>query len=95
MMYCTPGQKSGTRLMLISEVALGSVFTATSYDTSLTSAPDGYNSVLGARKTLDNNSQFQVHDYLCLQWSLTYPDTSVPRLTVRITEFPVKWITFC
>ena len=25
-----------------------------------------------------------------MQWSLTYPDTSVPRLTVRITEFPDK-----
>ena len=26
---------------------------------------------------------------------LTYPDTSVLRLTVRITEFPDKWVTFC
>ena len=23
-----------------------------------------------------------------IQWSLTYPDTSIPRLTVWITEFP-------
>ena len=30
-----------------------------------------------------------------VQWSLTYPDTSVPRLIVRITEFPDKWVTFC
>ena len=25
-----------------------------------------------------------------IQWSLTYPDTSVPKLTVRITEYPDK-----
>ena len=30
-----------------------------------------------------------------LHWNLTYPDTSVQRLTVRITEFPDKWVTFC
>ena len=30
-----------------------------------------------------------------MQSSLTYPDTFVPRLTVRITEFPDKWVTFC
>ena len=28
--------------------------------------------------------------FLCIQWSLTYPDTSVPRLTVQITEYPDK-----
>ena len=29
-----------------------------------------------------------------LQWSLSYLDTSVPKLTVRITEYPDKWDTF-
>ena len=31
---------------------------------------------------------------LRIQWSLTYPDTSVPKLTVRITEYPDKWDIF-
>ena len=30
--------------------------------------------------------QHQTASYNSLQWSLTYPDTSVPKLTVRITE---------
>ena len=30
-----------------------------------------------------------------VQASLTYPDTSVPKLPVRITEFPDKSVTFC
>ena len=29
-----------------------------------------------------------------LQWSLTYPDTFVPKPTVRITENPDRWVTF-
>ena len=28
-----------------------------------------------------------------LQWSLTYPDTYVPKVIVCINEFPDKWIT--
>ena len=29
-----------------------------------------------------------------IQWNISYPDTSVPKSTVRITEYPDKWITF-
>ena len=34
--------------------------------------------------------------YTYVQWTLTYPDTSrsVPNLTVRITEYLDKWVTF-
>ena len=28
--------------------------------------------------------------FILLQWNLTHPDTSVPRLNVRKTEFPDK-----
>ena len=31
---------------------------------------------------------------ICFHWTLTYLDTSVLKLTVRITEFPVKGVTF-
>ena len=31
---------------------------------------------------------------LTVQWNLTYPDTSVSKQTVRITEYPDKWGTF-
>ena len=38
--------------------------------------------------------KYRLHD-IYIQWNLTYPDTSVPRLTVRLTEFQDKCVTFC
>ena len=36
----------------------------------------------------------EVRFHYILQWTLTYPDTSFPKLTVWITEYPDKWVTF-
>ena len=33
-------------------------------------------------------------DETSIQWNLTYPDTSVPKLTLPLTEYSGKWVTF-
>ena len=43
--------------------------------------------------TLYDASLNSSHD-IYVQWTLTYPDTYVPKLTVRISEYPDKLATF-
>ena len=47
-----------------------------------------------------NTNAYKSHNILdnillkCIQWTLSYPDTFVPKLTVWITEYPDKRVTF-
>ncbi|GFR66346.1 poly [ADP-ribose] polymerase [Elysia marginata] len=62
--YSAPSSTKGTRLMLINEVALGKTKEFLSHDTSLTSAPDGYDSTHGVGKSENSESEFKVHEYV-------------------------------
>ena len=46
--------------MLINEVALGNMYDVYQHQTSLTKAPDGFDSVHGVRNQDGNDSQFEV-----------------------------------
>lgn len=58
--YSTPSKTTGTRFMLVSEVALGNCKDMFTKDLTLTSPPDGYNSVHGVKSTAEEPSDFKV-----------------------------------
>ncbi|RUS77622.1 hypothetical protein EGW08_014622, partial [Elysia chlorotica] len=62
--YSAPSNTKGTRLLLISEVALGATKDYTEHDTSLISAPDGYDSTHGVGRRQDNESLFEFDEYV-------------------------------
>ncbi len=58
--YSCPSKAKGTRLMLINEVALGSVYDVYEPQPSWTSPPEGYDSVHGVRAQDGIESKFEV-----------------------------------
>lgn len=60
--YGSKGDKlgGGRRLVAVNEVALGGVWAMWKVDTTLTSPPDGHDSVHGRRNTADTPSDFEV-----------------------------------
>ncbi|KAJ7391391.1 Protein mono-ADP-ribosyltransferase parp4 [Desmophyllum pertusum] len=60
--YSAPGSK-GTRLMLVNEVALGSIKEFRTFSMELTSPPRGYNSCHGLMSTEDEPSEFKDDEY--------------------------------
>ena len=63
--YARPGAK-GTRMMVICNVALGEVKEYTHFQTHLTAAPDGYDSVNGAKHTPYKRSQVPCFVIRCM-----------------------------
>lgn len=61
--YSTPSAH-GTRFMFVSEVALGKSFETTKHDTSLSSPPPGYHSVVGVGRGKDASSQFADNEFV-------------------------------
>ena len=61
--YSTVSRITGSRLLLVNEVALGNVKDFTQHDTSLEAPPQGYHSTHGVGKDLDANSVFEVRKY--------------------------------
>lgn len=59
-LYSTPSKTRGTRLMVMSEVALGHCRDYTTIDTTLTKPPEGYDSVHGVGRKQENSSHFEV-----------------------------------
>ena len=57
--YSSVGKNSGTRLMLVNEVALGNIFLTTRHDTHIKSPPEGFHSLHGVPSKKDL-SDFQV-----------------------------------
>ncbi|TSV41644.1 Poly [ADP-ribose] polymerase 4 [Bagarius yarrelli] len=57
--YSKPSVTNGCRLLLVCEVALGQCKELHKRDFSLTSAPEGYNSVHGIRRTQNTHSDFE------------------------------------
>ena len=51
---------SGSRMMLVAEVALGKMFETINIDTELKSPPTGYNSVCSVPKSIIKESDFKV-----------------------------------
>ncbi|XP_062390507.1 protein mono-ADP-ribosyltransferase PARP4-like isoform X2 [Sardina pilchardus] len=62
--YSSPGVTDGSRLLLVCEVALGYCREFRKKDTTLTSAPEGYDSVHGVRSTPRQNSEFEDDEYV-------------------------------
>ncbi|KAL8624962.1 hypothetical protein ACOMHN_039849 [Nucella lapillus] len=62
--YSTPSKTRGTRLMLVSEVALGDCCDFTTTDTSLSAPPEGYHSARGVGKKHNNASAFENDEYV-------------------------------
>ncbi|XP_026766111.3 protein mono-ADP-ribosyltransferase PARP4 isoform X3 [Pangasianodon hypophthalmus] len=58
--YSKPSVTDGCRLLLVCEVALGQCKDLHKRDFKLTSAPEGYNSVHGVRRTQNTQSDFEV-----------------------------------
>ena len=58
--YSRPGETDGSRLLLVCEVALGRCRELQKKDPTLTCAPEGYDSVHGARSTPRQHSEFEV-----------------------------------
>lgn len=61
--YSSASRTKGTRLMLVNEVALGSVHDVYKHETSLTKPPEGFDSLHGVRRQEGNDSQFEVHSF--------------------------------
>jgi hypothetical protein len=59
-LYSTPSKLRGTRMMLVTEVALGKCCDYVTMDTTLTQPPEGYDSVHGVGRKHDSSSAFQV-----------------------------------
>ncbi|XP_062861653.1 protein mono-ADP-ribosyltransferase PARP4 [Trichomycterus rosablanca] len=62
--YSKPSETDGTRLLLVCEVALGQCKDMHTRDFTLTSAPEGYNSVHGVRKSQKMHSDFEDEEYV-------------------------------
>ncbi|GFO43316.1 poly [ADP-ribose] polymerase, partial [Plakobranchus ocellatus] len=62
--YSAPSSSKGTRLLLVNEVALGHSKDYLEYDTTLTEAPEGYDSTHGVAKDDTNQSQFEHDEYV-------------------------------
>lgn len=58
--YSKPSVTDGCRLLLVCEVALGQCKDLDKRDFTLTSAPEGYNSVHGVRRALNKHTDFEV-----------------------------------
>ncbi|XP_077197749.1 protein mono-ADP-ribosyltransferase PARP4 isoform X2 [Paroedura picta] len=67
--YSQPNKIDGTRLLVICDVALGSCLDTYQKDLSLTTAPAGYDSVHGVRKTSGSNSAFQDDEFVVYRTS--------------------------
>ncbi|KAK7486590.1 hypothetical protein BaRGS_00022115, partial [Batillaria attramentaria] len=63
-LYSTPSKACGSRMMVVSQVALGRCCDYTTTDTTLRQPPEGYDSVHGVGKTQDNSSVFQDDEYV-------------------------------
>ncbi|XP_051565947.1 protein mono-ADP-ribosyltransferase PARP4-like isoform X9 [Myxocyprinus asiaticus] len=62
--YSKPSVTDGSRLLLVCEVALGQCKDLLKRDTTLTSAPEDYNSVHGVRRTPEKPSEFEDDEYV-------------------------------
>ncbi|KAK3543416.1 hypothetical protein QTP70_020438 [Hemibagrus guttatus] len=62
--YSKPSVTDGSRLLLVCEVALGQCKDLLKRDFTLTSAPEGYNSVHGVRRTQKARSDFEDDEYV-------------------------------
>ncbi|KAB5576919.1 hypothetical protein PHYPO_G00204060 [Pangasianodon hypophthalmus] len=62
--YSKPSVTDGCRLLLVCEVALGQCKDLHKRDFKLTSAPEGYNSVHGVRRTQNTQSDFEDDEYV-------------------------------
>ncbi|XP_056611190.1 protein mono-ADP-ribosyltransferase PARP4 isoform X2 [Triplophysa dalaica] len=62
--YSKPSSTNGSRLLLVCEVALGKCKDLLKRDTTLTSAPEGYHSVHGVRRTSKMPSDFEDDEYV-------------------------------
>ncbi|KAL6484798.1 hypothetical protein MHYP_G00068430 [Metynnis hypsauchen] len=62
--YSKPSVTDGSRLLLVCDVALGHCKDLHRRDTSLTCAPEGYNSVHGVRRTQLTHSDFEDDEYV-------------------------------
>ena len=61
-MYTFPSKVTGSRIMLLCNVALGEVFYTNQSDTQITAPPDGYDSLHGVKSTENQTSFFKVND---------------------------------
>ncbi|KYQ89839.1 hypothetical protein DLAC_09816 [Tieghemostelium lacteum] len=91
--YAHPSLNDGqSRLMLISEVAVGKTKEFTKIDATLTQAPFGFNSCLGVAQTSTNNSDFQTNEYVIYN-----PNQQRQKYLVKFTlpgsSLPVKTTT--
>ncbi|XP_047670618.1 protein mono-ADP-ribosyltransferase PARP4 isoform X5 [Tachysurus fulvidraco] len=62
--YSKPSVTDGSRLLLVCEVALGQCKDLHKRDFTLTSAPEGYNSVHGVRRKQKTHSDFEDDEYV-------------------------------
>ncbi|XP_017566285.2 protein mono-ADP-ribosyltransferase PARP4 isoform X2 [Pygocentrus nattereri] len=62
--YSKPSVTDGSRLLLVCDVALGHCKDLHRRDTSLTCAPEGYNSTHGVRRTQSKHSDFEDDEYV-------------------------------
>ncbi|XP_074550886.1 protein mono-ADP-ribosyltransferase PARP4-like [Halichoeres trimaculatus] len=62
--YSKPSETDGSRLLLVCDVALGKSKTVNKKDSTLTEAPEGFNSVLGLRRSRGNRSDFEDNEYV-------------------------------
>ncbi|XP_074551560.1 protein mono-ADP-ribosyltransferase PARP4 [Halichoeres trimaculatus] len=62
--YSKPSETDGSRLLLVCDVALGRSKTVNKKDSTLTEAPEGFNSVLGLRRSRGNRSDFEDNEYV-------------------------------
>ncbi|XP_046700923.1 protein mono-ADP-ribosyltransferase PARP4 isoform X2 [Silurus meridionalis] len=62
--YSKPSVNDGCRLLLVCDVALGQCKDLDKRDFTLTSAPEGYNSVHGVRRTEKTHSDFEDDEYV-------------------------------
>ncbi|XP_064627264.1 protein mono-ADP-ribosyltransferase PARP4-like isoform X2 [Lineus longissimus] len=62
--YSSPSKTLHSRMMAVSEVALGDVYKTHRYDTELKAPPNGYHSVLGVSKIHGSESQFVDDEYV-------------------------------
>ncbi|XP_054829757.1 protein mono-ADP-ribosyltransferase PARP4 [Eublepharis macularius] len=67
--YSQPNKIDGTRLLLICDVALGGCLDTYQKDISLTTAPSGYDSMHGIRKTKGSDSAFQDDEFVVYRTS--------------------------
>lgn len=73
--YTTASKSNNVRLLAICDVALGETKDYLDYDTSLTQAPLGYQSVRGVKRTSENFSKFSENEYVIYdtsQYKLKY-----------------------